>query len=147
MAKWAYLRWWCTCILYSKPGGGEELGKSQKQFVSSCGPGWRAAQLSREGAESPQTLNLTGHPAQLWCTGGSVGFGPLHPSLSKDPSITGVFIGICPLHNVGSSRTQNTGNTVQIEALDLFTFLIQYFLALFRLCVSKANCLGQTLWI
>lgn len=147
MAKWAYLRCWCTCILYAKPGGREALGESQKRFARFCGPDWRAVQLSREGTGSPRTLHLAGHPAQLGQMGPSMVLGPLCPNVSKDPPITGLSTGICPLCTV--LQIYCLGNTVQIETLDLPIFLsfFFFFLVLSRLCASKASCLRHTLWI
>lgn len=147
MAKWAYLRCWCTCISHAKPGGREALGKSQKQFASSCGPGWRAVRLLREGAASPQTHHPAGHPAQLGHMELSTAFGPLRPNLSKDPPVTGVSTGISPLHIQVYITIHCLGNTLWIAVLDLPIFLsCFFFLVLFRICASKANCLRQTLW-
>ena len=150
MAKRAYLQCWCICVLYAKPGGREALGKSQKQFASSCGPGCRGPQLSREGAESLQTL--AGHPALLGHVRLCMFLGPPCPSLSKDPPITGLSTGICPLHTGAHITIHCLGNTAQIETSDLPIFLSCFFSFIQALCqqsqlpeTSLVNLAGKAL--
>lgn len=151
MAKWAYLWCWCTCILHAKPGGREAPGKSQKRFASSCGPSWRAVQLLREGAESPQTLDLAGHPVQLGLMGLSMVFWPLYANLSKDPPISGLSIRICPLHTWACVTIHCLGNTFWIETLDLPIFLSCFLSFIQALCqqsqlpeTNPVNLSGKT---